>query len=267
MAQQFAYGQPLNTNWYGAPQEPSPEDVYQQKLKEYRASLINPEMPEYGGIGDANGLFDRFKLNAGNALTPELMNMLSGINLDKRGLNAIRDRALTTGQSPWATMMLEKQGVEQATRGDELSRMLNAGAAKGMSELGVRGGANRGARERMATKSMLEGLLQKNELNRAGQAERLGIMTTDEAQKLDLLKGLPGMEIAALAPEFQKTNMWATMANQDRQTQLDTDKFNISNLVANQKGQNEYNLAKWSKQMEAWAADMQAQAQEHAGKK
>lgn len=280
----WMYG-PVAGQGYNAAGSNSDQSDYEKELEDYRRSLIRTPQPNYVGARDSDSglLRGEYTLRAQpnvkfKSNLSDLNSRLAGINLNTQGLEAIRNRALGTGPSAWAQLMLEKQGIEQGTRLDELMKQSNAAQAAARSALASHGGLSSGARERLATKGMRDELMGRQAAGRAGQTERLGILTQDEQDRLNLLKGLPSMEVQALEPQFQKTNIWATLANSEagRQQDLslanraystDVEKNNIDRLFADTQGYNKFQQDKWAKQMEAWGADMQAKAQEQAGKK
>jgi hypothetical protein len=241
--------------------------------------------PEFEGLTGPEGkLLSQYTLTGKpdvgftDTLGGKFGELFGAANLDKSGIDAIKARALATGQSPWASLMLEKQGVEQAARGDELSRLLSAGTAKAYGDLGVRGGMRSGSRERVATKGLLDSVMKRQDLARQGQADRLGILTTDEGQKLDLLKMLPGAQSQAFQSELNKANLWGDMANvsagrkqaldlSNRDYSTGIDKTNLATLIGDKQSKSAFDMSKWQEQMKAWAADRQATATEEAGKK
>lgn len=237
---------------------------------------------DYQALTDKDGnLLDRFKLkgeadvNVGSNLN-DLIARLNGINLNKDGLEAIRKRALSPGQSQWADLMMQKQGIEEGAAMDAASRSGTAATNKAFSDLAVRGGLSKGARERIATKGNNALAMAKADARRQGMLDRFGIGTTDEAQKLDLLKGLPGMEVQALQPEMNKTSMWADLADSEtnrkmnldlsnRNYRTDINKNNLDSLIKDVGGRNTYEQGKYAERMKAWAANKQAQATAAAG--
>lgn len=243
----------------------------QNDANKYRAFVDpsgQPQMPGYSGWTGADGnLLDGYALEKAGALTPELQAMLAGINPDMRGIEALRNRALGTGPSTWAQLMLEKEGVERGERLDKTVNNANAARATAMRSLATQGGARGAARERLAGKASLAEMFGRQDVERQGQVDRTNIGIQDETQKLDLLKGLPAAEVAMLQPALQKAGLWANMATNDRDYASKVDSFNIQNKIGDVKGKQDYNMGKYSEQMKAWAANRTAEAQENSGKK
>lgn len=239
---------------YGKPQivgGPSPKTDF---FKSDTYATMQKLMPEYGSIRNADGtLQDPFKLGFTSNM-PELQQQLAGINLDTRGLDALRTEGLRPAGTPsaWAQMMLSKQMGDAAAQNQ-------AGVSSAMSALASRGGVSRGARERIASKGA-------RDLMMSRQKAGMDVGLADEGNRLDILKMLPGAEVAALQPALAKTNIWASMANTEAARQQDASKFNIANAAADLKGKNDYALAKYQETMKAYGADRTAQAQENAGK-
>lgn len=228
-----------------------------------------------------------------------LQDRLNNINLDKRGLEAIRGEALRTGPSAWAMKMNETQGLEEANARDANVKLNATAGAEAMSDLMMSGGWGGGASERMARDTRRATTSGAQNVLRQGQLDRAGIGTTDEANRMNLLTQLPGMEIAALQPELQKTSMWGTMAdtesnrkmgldlsNRDYRTGVDkfnlsqdferqkynndssmkSQEFNIGNALTEKRNAEAAKLAEYQEQMKAWGANRTAVAQENAGK-
>lgn len=245
-------------------------------------SGLSRTMPGFESLRDGSGrLQSQFTLEAApdvgfTSNLSSLEKLLSGINLNTQGLEALRGRALATGQSPWASMMLEKQGLEEAGARDRAAMSGNVGIAQAMSSLATRGGASRGARERIATKGAQSTMQARNAVARQGQLDRLGIMATDENQKLDLLKMLPGAEVQALQPGLQKASMWTNLADSEagRRQQLDLSnrdyktnvaKTNLQTLISDRDKKMDYEMAKFKELMAGYGAERTAQAQEESG--
>ena len=290
------------------------ETLYNESWKRMQDAM--PGRPEYkSGLGDDGlisapslrmtpGQIQQMNVAAGNdvGMTSNLSDLdsrLSGINLNKEGLEAIRRQALSNAPSAWALKAGEKQGLEEANARDA-NVALNATAGnEAMSDLMMQGDWGGGAGERMARDTRRATTAGAQNVMRQGALDRSGIGMTDETNRLDLLKQLPGMEIAALQPELQKTSMWGNMADseQGRKVNLDlsnrdyktgVDKFNTANDYDRQKYNNDSNmrsqefnignslaekrakeaadLAAYQEQMKAWGANRTAVAQENAGK-
>lgn len=229
------------------------------------------QMPGFNGIKDQSGnILDQYSLKAQpdvgfNSNIDDLRQQLSGINLNTDALQALRGEGLRAPgtASPWATMALNQAKSTAGAQG-------NAQIAGAMSALASRGGVNRGARERIATNGSRGTMM-------AQQKAGMDIGLQDEANRMDILKALPGMEVQSLAPELQKTSMWANMADTEagRKQGLDlanrdyttnVQKTNLTNSIGDLQNKNNYDMSKYEQIMKAYSADRTANAQENAGK-
>lgn len=258
-----------------------PENVWKAQYSNYMKANQGglPTQPAYQGFTGADGMIDpRFKMTARpdiafNSNLGGLESRLDGNQLDMSGVNELKNRATATGPSSWAQLMLQNQGLDQANATDELGRQQNAGMASAYSGLATRGGMSAGARERIASKSMLSGLMGKQQLMRAGEQARTGINIQDQANQLDLLKQLPGAQLNAANFGLAKTNTWAGMAGNENALQqalklanrnyaTDVESKNIDTLKTDVQGRNSYAQDKWKTDADAWKAMMQAGAQQ-----
>lgn len=242
------------------------------------------QRPTYSSIRDENGnLLDQFKLKAQpnvgfNSNIEQLMQQLSGINLDKTALNKLQDTALSTDNSPWANLMLQKNDVDTASAMDKAGLAGNAATGSAFSDLARRGGISAGARERLATKGERNTMMAKQGVGRDAETNRLGILTNDANQKMDILKQLPGMQVQSLQPELAKTGMWGQMADSEaaRKQGLDVanrdyatgvDKTNLASSIGDVKNKQDFDMTQYQELMKAWAANKQADATANSGKK
>lgn len=290
------------------------ETLYNESWKRMQDAM--PGRPEYqSGLGN-DGLIsspalrmnprelEKMAIEAGGdvGMTSNLADLdsrLSGINLNKEGLEAIRQQALSTGPSAWALKANERQGLEEANARDANVKLNATAGNEAMSNLMMQGGWGGGAAERMARDTSRATTSGAQNVMRQGALDRAGIGMTDESNRLDLLKQLPGMEIAALQPELQKTSMWGNMAdseqgrrvnldlsNRDYKTGVDqfnlstdmdrqkynndanmrSQEFNIGNSLAEKRAKEAADLAAYQEQMKAWGANRTAVAQENSGK-
>lgn len=261
------------------------------KLAEENAKLraevdkakARPQYPGYTSILDDNGsLRNNYSLKAQPTVTMgsnlgELDTRMNGIQLNKDGLNAIRSRALSSGMSPWASLMMDRQRMEESGNVDRAAGEQAGAEASARSNLAMRGGLSSGARERLARYGARDMMKAKSDIYNRGASDRLGIQVQDENQKLDLLKGLPGMELQSLDPEFKKLNSWQSLAQEEQGRKLNLDmsnrdyntnvaKYNIDNALGEKKSGELAKLKDYEEQMKAWAANRQAEATENAGK-
>lgn len=215
----------------------------------------------------------RFKSNI-----DELKSRLDNIQLDKKGLEELRKRALATGDSESAKYLLEKQALDERVAGDKAVRGAQSAETTARGNLASSGGLSQGARERIAKDAMRNLTSAKQDVTLSGIGQRLGVRSQDEANRLDLLKMLPGAEIQALQPDLQKTTMWGTMADSEagREQNLDlanrnyrtsVDQFNINTTMKIKEAEDAVRMKKYEEDMKKYAADRTANAQADSGKK
>lgn len=207
------------------------------------------------GINDPSGPWANpgpladYSSTVGPSMMPGLEQRLAGINLDKRGLDTMRGEALRTGPSRWADLMTAQQGQEEAGMRDD-TRARSAGTlATARSSLAQRGGLSGGAGERLAMQGMRDTNAAQQDIGFQGANRRMQIGVQDESNRMDNLRALPGMENAALEPEFKKAGMWADLAR------FESDQGMRDNLA-----KNDYNLNRYNTRMGAWGAGQQARA-------
>lgn len=256
---------------YGLPGEES-----NMSDEEFKKSLSATKLPGYQSILDPSGNIKApYSIDAssifGGSNIDQLMQQLNGINYNTTGIDTLRSKATDPGTSAWGQMMLQKQGLDQQNAMDAAAKAGNVGLSKAYSGLASHGGLSAGAAQQLARKGMRDTAASRMSVGRQGMTDRLGILTQDETQKNDLLKGLPAAEAAALAPALQKTNMWASMADSEAGRQQSA---NQTAVTANQtaalkdKGaSDDWIMQQYQEQMKAWAADRTAQAQENSSKK
>lgn len=193
------------------------------------------ERPEFGSILNANGqLQDPYKLNR---------------QLDSRGLDAFRERALSTGESPWAAMMKQQQEMQRQGALESADAQSAGASAQAMSSLASRGGLSGGAQLALARSGARDLMNAKQGINRQAMTNNMNVGIEDEKNRLLALQALPGME------------------NQAFSIQTDQDKYNITNALQQIGDKRTYDLDAWKKRMEVMASNKQAEATENAGKK
>jgi hypothetical protein len=190
------------------------------------------------------------------SLATEAGGTLSGINADKRGMDAFRQEALRKGPSQWSAMAKQAQDRELGMNRDTARREAGGTAADARAQLAMRGGINSGARERVAKSGQKNYLDMSRQLGAQTMDNKSQIDMNDEKNRIQQLGMLPGMENQALQPELQK----ATMGLGARQ-------FDIQQQTQEGLAHNAFDLQKYAEQMRAWGANRQADATAAAGKK
>jgi hypothetical protein len=190
------------------------------------------------------------------SIFPFAMERTSGINPDTRGIEQFRKEALRSGPSQYAMLANKMQGELTADARDRAAREGASGTAGAMNALAMRGGVTSGARERIA-KSGAENVMSMNQ-NIAGQdaQNRIQIASNDEQNRMSRLGQLPAMEIAAVAPQFEKARMEIGARGQD-----------IGREVGEKQTKNLFDMTTYQEGMKSWAAARQANATANSGKK
>lgn len=231
-----------------------------ERLRPGFQSLIDPKTGKLGA---------NYQVEAAPSNMPALEQMLAGIQLNTQGLDKLRGEALREAgtDSVWAQIARQQQAMEEQSVLDKAARAGAASTASAFSNLARRGGTSAGARERLASGGALNLMRGRQDVAMEGAKARANISATDEGNRLSLLRELPGMEVAALQPGLQKTNIWAQMAGQESAQKFDANKFNVSNLIGERDKRADFDMGKYAEIMKAWGADRTAQAQENSGKK
>lgn len=183
-----------------------------------------------------------------------------GFNYNRTALDELTNRGMSKGPSAYSNILMDKQRLGEE---DALTRSAreSAGASSyGFGQAAARGGLSSGARERLGAGAANQLSLARQGVLRQGMGERLGISAGDEAQKLDILKSLPGMELGVTQG---KTNL--DLANRAYGT--DVDRLNIMGALGEVGRQDSNKLKEYEEKMKVYGAEKTAQAQENAGKK
>lgn len=190
------------------------------------------------------------------SLTPDVQKRLDALKMDTRGLDKFRQEALRRGTSPWANLMNKKQYQEEMGAIDRAKQEARSGRAQAESDLARTGGLTSGARERAGLASQRNMLNMSQDASRQGNLNRLQIGINDESNRIAQLGQLPGMENQLYQNQFAKEQAWAKARDQDIQRQ-----------IAEQNARNEFNMKNYQNQLQAGAAQQQAQATRDSGSK
>ena len=256
----------------------------QQAAAAQQASNPRPGAASYtSALGADNQLSDAYKLKAAQvgplaSNVGQLDQRLSGIQLDKTGLNEIQNRALTKGPSAWATMAGQQADVNTAQQKSQAGAAGAGAQADARAGLAMRGGLSGGARERLAMGGANNQMNNMQSINAQNASAKGNIGLQDEQQKQSMLMQLPGMQLASLQPEMQKAGAWQSMAQQEQGLTNQNNQYNtgaqnqaaqtnMQNTLGaisqkNDQAQNQYN-----EQMKSWASEQQARATEKSGQK
>lgn len=187
------------------------------------------------------------------SIMPDLQKKLDAIQLNKQGLEKFRGEALRSGESAWAQMAKRGLAMDSQANAENLLRGAQGRAAEARSGMARRGGIGAGSNERLGRAAMKEGLLAQQGAYRDRTRGMLDIGMTDEKNRIGQLGQLPGMELAALQPEMEKTSAWA----KGRQ-------FDIGNALGEAQAKNKFAMDQWQKKMEAYGTLQTADAQRAA---
>lgn len=193
---------------------------------------------------------------ATQSVLPFVQSRTAGISMDPRGMERFRGEALRRGPSQYAMLARKELGQTQKEMQDRAAREAASTQAGAQSAMAMRGGATGGARERIAKGGAENLMAMRQGIAGEGIRGRLGIAKEDERSRMEALGRLPGMEIAALQPEFQRAGLDITARGQD-----------IGRTVAEKQAKNLFDMTGYQEAMRAWAAGRQATATENAGKK
>lgn len=196
------------------------------------------------------------QLDKATGLLKSPLTMQAGpdIQMDMRGLEAFRERALGQGPSSWAQAAQQQQGLEEAGLRSRFGQQAGSAAAQARAGLASRQGLSRGAAERLAGQSARDQMMGMQNIAQQGALQRGNIGLQDEQMRMQALSQLPGMEIQALQPQFQ-----------NRQTNLQTQQFNIQNAIQENMAKRAQQQAEYSEKMRAWAGERQGEAMRESG--
>jgi hypothetical protein len=267
----------LLTN-YGNQQQPMYQNAWDQLTPEQQAAIYNdpninqsrpgtyttdsmgnkvmsgggPVMtgPDYVGM-PGSPVYNSIYNPATQGLADPLNSRLNGINTNPLDMSVqnFADLANRKGPSAWATSAGDQQN---ALAQNQLERGANETAgqtAQALSNLGSSGGISSGARERVAEGGANNYMNMSQNTGRQNSLNQMQIGVNDQQNKMQEMGMLPGMEAAALQPEFQKANMWENAKAQD-----------VGNQIANTQSANTWNQNLYGQQMGAWGASKNADA-------
>lgn len=173
--------------------------------------------------------------------------------LDMSGINAIKGRAMMQGDSPWARMALEKQGMEQKGLMSQSAAMQANQAAQARAAAGARGGLRGGAGLRLSNQSANNAALAGQGVLQQGALSRATIGMQDQQMKDQFLSQLPGAQLGAAQYNLGMDQFNVGQQNQGNQ-------FNIANRIADNQGLNQHNQLTYTEQMKRKAGATLADA-------
>jgi hypothetical protein len=168
---------------------------------------------------------------------------------DPSALSAFKDQAMRKGPSSWAALAQQSNRANESNSRERGASEISGQTAQAQDALAARGGLSSGARERTAQEGSKNYLAMSQDLAREGNMNDMQIGMNDEQNRIQQLSMLPGME-------QDQAKMYEGAYQQD-----------VANTTAENERRNNYNQNIYNQQMQAWAADRQAFATEHSGKK
>jgi hypothetical protein len=253
-SQYSAYKASLMPATGGAPQSAADQQAIILKMQADKAAAmkaqgLNPDgspiAPDYNNPQNADGsMKDGYKLNP-----------WENVNANTGALEKLRGEAMRGAgtNSAWGDLMLQKQGVQQAQNADNAAAGANNNMLSVASRLAQTGGLGGGSRERLQRGAQQNAFIGRQQVERQGQTDRLGIQTQDENNRQQGLRDLQGMD-----------NQQADIAFKNGQQAANINQFNVGNMFKSNEAGNNFAQDKWKKQMEVWGAGKTADAQQRA---
>jgi hypothetical protein len=203
-------------------------------------NIANRERPDWEGIRDHKGnLREQFRLNKD-----------ADVGIDQRAIDAIRQKGMSTGDSAWAQMQLQKSQMDAQNQRQNLATQGASSAAQARNGMAMRGGVSAGARERIARSSARDQMMGQQQVGRDLNAQNLNIRTQDEQMKNDALKTTMGADQA---------NAQMGLQNRDYRGNVDLQNRNAAMLDVEGKGR--FDLSVYKDKMAAYGASKTADAQ------
>lgn len=188
---------------------------------------------------------------------------------DMAGYNALKGEALRTGPSQWAQLALQKNQLDTQNLKDSAARQAVTSGNAAYNQIAMNGGARSGAQNRIGY-NMGSALLQaKQQAQRAGMANDLGVQTTDEQNRLANLKGFQaaeaGMNNYNLDIGKYNTGLLNDAQLKNLSAKSEVKKYNIQNALTEGNAARDYDKFNYEEYNKKWAAGKQAQATASSG--
>lgn len=193
-----------------------------------------PMRPQYqSSLGDNGLIQDKYKLgNAKDVNWGDEMKW-NGVNWgpdvqwgsdisykptssDQSGLNAMKQRALGSGDTPWASLAKNQSREEQRFGLDNIAQQGASDRAQAEASLASRGGLSGGAAERLALGSSRDIAMRRQQAMQEGIKQRLGISTQDQAGRDQMLQNLPGAQLGQAQFDSGQQQALSNMLMQNR---------------------------------------------------
>lgn len=184
-----------------------------------------------GGTLQAGKLGDYADVNV-NSMMGDAQGRLDAVQTDTRGLDALRDRALGEGPSAWAKLQQQKLDMQRQDALNASAKSQAGAMANAMSNVAMRGGLSSGANLRAAKQAAQDQALAAQQIRRQGQMDSLNLGIADENQRLDVLKQLPGMDLAFSNQQLAKANALNDIQGREQGLTLNADLANRQALMS-----------------------------------
>lgn len=206
--------------------------------------------PDYQGM-PGSPIYNSIYNPTTQGLAGPLQQQLNGINTNPLDMSVsnFADLANRQGPSAWATSAGDQQNALAQNQLDRGASETAGQTGQALSNLGSSGGISSGARERVAEGGANNYMNMSQNTGRQNSLNQMQIGVNDQQNKMQEMGMLPGMEAAALQPEFQKANMWENAKATD-----------VGNQIANTQSANQWNQNQAAQQMGAYMGNQQANA-------
>jgi hypothetical protein len=221
--------------------------------------VTGDEQQKAGNDALANSVLNKIIGGAENMPTfsslidPATGQLKSGYSLGAPGANEatsyMKDIATAQGPSQWGQLMQQLIGGQRTEALDKAAATGNAATGRAMSDLAMRGGASKAARERIATKGAVSDVLNRQSVNRNADQSELDMLAKDESNKMGML------------------NSWAGLNESALNRNLDVERTNLNTRLADKQAGDTFNMNKWQESMKTLGSYQTSRAQEEAGKK
>ena len=115
--------------------------------------------------------------------------------LDNTAYDELNKVGLGQKDSAWYGAAKDAQGIANLDLLERTKQEAASQAASAQANMAMTGGLRGGARERLATQGMEQGLLASQGARRQGNLANLGLDVQHGQQQMDILKSLPGMDV------------------------------------------------------------------------
>jgi hypothetical protein len=179
------------------------------------------------------------------------------VNANTGALDLLRQNAMRgPGEmSQGNKLLMDSQKAQQAALLDQTAKSGAMNMLRAQSDLAQSGGLSGAARERMARSGMKNDLIAKQQVNRQGMLDRMGIQSKDEEQRIGALNQLQGMD-----------NQQADFQFKNQQQAGSIQEANVRNSLNEGLQKRAWDANAYSQAMAEWGAGKTADAQSRAAR-